>query len=197
MNLLSSTLTKFDQLNADDPNTELLNGQPVGKELLYSQRMSERLKQFKPDASEVLQLAAHSQHIQRWKSPRSDYPEGRSGYIKWRQDLGSFHASVATDVMREQGYSEDDCQRVTLLLQKKGIKRDDEVQCLEDVICLVFIEHYLLDFVNKYQDDYSQEKLFRIVQKTWKKMSAQGHDAALKLPLSDNLHALIKTALGL
>lgn len=194
---LRQCLSEFDQLNAQDPNSDTHNGAQVAKELLYSQRMTARLAVFNSGASELLKLAAHAQHIQRWKSPRSDYPEGRSGYMLWRKELGAFHAEVASNIMRAHDYSEADCLRVAELLQKKNLKRDAEVQCLEDVICLVFIEFYLLDFVHKYSDSYSEEKLFKIVQKTWKKMSPSGHAAALELPLDNDLLELIKRALNL
>lgn len=190
-------LDEFDQLNAQDPNRDTHNNNQVPKELLYSQRMTARLAVFNPSASELLKLAAHAQHIQRWKSPRSDYPEGRSGYMLWRKELGAFHADVATSIMRKHQYSDNDCERVAELLQKKNLKRDDDVQCLEDVICLVFIEFYLLNFVHKYSDSYSEEKLFKIVQKTWKKMSPIGQASALELPLDSNLLTLIKRALNL
>ena len=192
---LDVTLKLFDQLNAQDPNTEIIEGVQIAKELLYSQRMSARLKQFNPHASELLQLAVHAQHIERWKSSRNDYPEGRTGYLKWRQELGQFHAQCASRVMAEQGYSDSDCARVCELLQKKNLKRDAEMQCLEDVICLVFIEHYLLSFVKKHSAGYSEEKLFKILQKAWKKMSPAGHAAALQLPLDKQLLNIIKSAL--
>ena len=192
---LDVTLSIFDQLNAQDPNTEIIEGEQVAKELLYSQRMSARLKAFNPCASDLLQLAVHGQHIERWKSPRSDYPKGRIGYLKWRQELGQFHAQCASRVMAEQGYSHSDCARVCELLQKKNLKRDSEMQSLEDVICLVFIEHYLLNFVKRHSEDYSEEKLFNILQKAWKKMSPAGHSAALQLPLDEQLFNIIKSAL--
>jgi|TARA_B110000116_G_C16731220_1_gene533810 hypothetical protein len=194
---LNTTLTLFDQLNAQDPNTEINEGKQIAKELLYSRRMSARLKVFNPSASELLQLAVHAQHIERWKSPRSDYPDGRVGYLKWRQELGQFHAQCASRVMTEQGYSDGDCARVRELLQKKNLKRDTEMQCLEDVICLVFIEHYLLNFVQKHSAGYSEEKLFKIVQKAWNKMSPAGQAAALLLPLDKHLFNIIKSALGI
>ena len=120
---LDATLALFDQLNAQDPNTEMSEGVQIAKELLYSRRMTARLKEFNPNASELLQLAVHAQHIERWKSPRNNYPEGRTGYLKWRQELGQFHAQRASRVMTEQGYSEGDCARVCELLQKKNLNQ--------------------------------------------------------------------------
>lgn len=197
MNLLASTLAVFDQRNSEDPNIEIIDNVKTPKELLYSQRMSAQLAAFAPNASEVLQLAARAQHIQRWTIARSEYPEGRRGYKQWRVRLGEFHAQTASKIMAEQGFDAKQCHRITELLQKKNLKSDDEVQCLEDVICLVFIQFYLLDFVEKHQNDYSQEKLFAIVKKTWAKMSAKGQQAALQLPLEQNLLAIIKLALGI
>lgn len=191
MNRFEQTLAAFDAANAQDPNTDLINGQPVARELLYSQRMTEALHKFLPGASENLQLAARSQHICRWKIPRSDYPMDRQGYKKWRLDLAVFHGETAGKIMADNGYDDESIQRVKDLLLKRSLKRDDEVQALEDVICLVFLEFYLADFAAK----HDEEKLIDIIQKTWNKMSETGHAAALQLPLSPSLLALITKAL--
>lgn len=180
----------IDEANQQDPNLD--QGKP--KEWLYSERMSERLAQFEPGASELLQIAARGQHIERWTSARSDYPEGRTGYKQWRAELGLYHAKRVAELMAAAGYTEEDCTRAKYLVQKRGLGRDSETQCLEDVICLVFIEHYMADFAAK--SGYSEEKLIDIIQKTWKKMSDKGHEAALALPLADELEALIGKALA-
>jgi len=65
------------------------------------------------------------------------------------------------------------------------------VQLLEDVICLVFLEHYFHEFGQK----HSEEKLLPIVQKTWKKMSERAHDAALQLEYAPEDRSLIEKAL--
>ena len=66
---------RFDAANAEDPNTELVEGQSVAKEVRYAQRMSAWLQQLVPDASEVLQLAARAQPI--WKAICSILPLSR------------------------------------------------------------------------------------------------------------------------
>lgn len=185
-----NTLQSIDEANRQDPNLD--QGQP--KELLYSERMSQRLAIFESDASELLQIAARGQHIERWTSARSDYPEGRTGYKQWRAELGLYHAKRVGEIMQASGYCEEDCDRAKYLVQKRGLGRDPETQCLEDVICLVFIEHYMADFAAK--SGYSEDKLIDIIQKTWKKMSEKGHAAALALPLADDLKALIGKALA-
>jgi hypothetical protein len=189
---LENTLAAFDAANKQDPNTELIADQAVAKEWIYAQRMSAQLAKFYPHASEVLQLAARSQHICRWKIPRSDYPMDRAGYKKWRLDLAQMHGDIAGDIMAEQGYDETMITRVKDLLLKRGLKRDDKVQVLEDVICLVFIEFYLEDFAAK----HDEVKLIDIIRKTWNKMSPNGHAAALQLPLSEEMLALVTKALS-
>ena len=193
-NHLSLVLEKIDEANALDPNQEACpsSEQLVAKELLYGQRMSEQLSLFAPEASEHLQIAARAQHIERWKSPRSDYPEGRAGYKKWRAELSLFHANRVVELMMEVGYAEDACERVKFLVQKRQLRQDAETQTLEDVICLVFLQYYLADFTAKHQE----EKLIDVIQKTWKKMSDTGHQAALKLPLPQDLLSLVTKALG-
>lgn len=184
-------IARFDTLNAEDPALETVQGREVPGELLYAQRMSERLVQFAPEASEALCLAARCQHIQRWKIPRSDYPMNRPGYKRWRLDLAAMHAQIADQVLEEAGYQQDIRDRVGMMLRKEKLKRDDEVQCLEDVICLVFLEHYFTAFAAK----HAREKIISIVRKTWNKMSAQGHAAALRLPLGETELALVEAAL--
>ena len=191
MNRLENTLAAFDAANAQDPNTEIVNGKEIPKELVYSQRMTEQLYKFLPEASEALQLATRSQHICRWKIPRSDYPMDRQGYKKWRLDLAVFHGETAGKIMEENGYDEQLIQRVKDLLLKRSLKRDEEVQALEDVVCLVFLEFYLDDFASK----HDEAKLIDIIQKTWNKMSEAGHASALKLPLSDAMLSLVTKAL--
>ncbi len=191
MNRLEKTLAAFDAANAQDPNTEIVNGKEIPKELIYSQRMTEQLYKFLPEASEALQLATRSQHICRWKIPRSDYLMDRQGYKKWRLDLAVFHGETAGKIMEENGYDEQLIQRVKDLLLKRSLKRDEEVQALEDVVCLVFLEFYLDDFASK----HDEAKLIDIIQKTWNKMSEAGHASALKLPLSDAMLSLVTKAL--
>ncbi len=191
MNQLDRTLAAFDAANAQDPNTEIVNGQAIAKELIYSRRMTEQLHKFFPGASEELQLAARSQHICRWQIPRTQYPMDRQGYKKWRLDLAAFHGETAGSIMQTQAYNQEAIQRVKDLLLKRSLKRDAEVQALEDVICLVFLEFYLEDFAVK----HDESKLIDIIQKTWNKMSDSGHTAALKLPLSNAMLALVTKAL--
>lgn len=190
---LSVSLLQIDEANSQDPNTETcaVSGKTYPKELLYAQRMSEELLAFAPNASEHLQIAARAQHIERWKSPRDSYAEGRAGYKKWRAELALFHAESAAKIMQASGYPPEDCDRVKFLIQKRQLHRDKETQILEDVICLVFLKYYFGSFANKHHEN----KVIDIVQKTWKKMSDSGRQAALKIEFPRKLSLLINKAL--
>ncbi len=192
--LFTRCITLFDEANSRDPNIEVSGGQSVPKELLYAQRMSDTLAGFAPEASFALRLAARAQHIERWTSPRNSYPEGRTGYKQWRSELLLYHARRAGELMAEAGSTAEDIARVQYLIQKRSMARDPETQCLEDVICLVFIEHYLAEFAVK--SGYDEGKLIDIIQKTWVKMSPKGQAAALKLPLEPDVAAVIGRALA-
>ncbi|MEK7303301.1 MAG: DUF4202 family protein [Pseudomonadota bacterium] len=82
----------IDAANSEDPNRETSAGKEWPKELLYSRRMSDMLERYASDADDAMKLAVRAQHIQRWKSPRSDYPMDRKGYHQWRAGLNKFHA---------------------------------------------------------------------------------------------------------
>ncbi|MBP6759874.1 MAG: DUF4202 domain-containing protein [Flavobacterium sp.] len=183
----------IDAENAQDPNSEIYQSKTYPKELLYSNRMYERLMSFHPNASEEVQIATKAQHICRWKMPRETYPMDRVGYLKWREDLKKFHAKTTAEILEKAGYSQEFIDRVSFLIEKKLLKKDEETQLLEDVICLVFLEHYFDPFVQK----HDREKMKNIILKTWNKMSEAGHQEALKINFSDTNLQLIKDALGL
>ena len=172
-------LDRFDALNAQDPHTDLVEGRPEPRELVYARRMTQWLHRLEPDASAALQLAARSQHLMRWHISRETFPKDRAGYIRWRTTLYDFHADRAAEVLREVGYDDAMIDRVRSLIRKQNLKTDPESQTLEDVICLVFLENYFAQFAR----DHDEEKLLKILRKTWRKMSDRGHAAAMKLNL--------------
>ena len=182
-------MARIDAVHAEDPETDA-SGQP--KELVYARRMSAWLEKLSPDASEPLRLAARCQHIRRWALRRSDYPEGATGYRRWRVDEANSHALIAKDILGNAGYDEPGIRRVQALVRKEMLKRDPEVQLLEDVGCLVFLEHYFADFARK----HDEPTLLRILRKTWAKMSSGGHEAALRLELPKPLRAIVEKALA-
>ena len=189
---LQRALDAFDRANAADPNRESVDGRDVAKELIYGQRMSAWLSRLYPGASEALSLAARCQHIARWVTPRQSYPEGRVGYLTWRRDLKRYHAERAGQILGDLGYPEAVIARVQALVRKERLKQDEEAQALEDVVCVVFLAHYLADFSRQHETD----KVVEILRKTWAKMSPLGHRAALALPLDRALKDLVETALA-
>jgi hypothetical protein len=102
------------------------------------------------------------------------------------------HAQIAGDALREVGYDEAVVARVGQLLRKEGIKRDPEVQTLEDVACLVFLRWYFTEFAAEHDDD----KLVDILRKTWLKMSSRGRAAAGVLELGERGARLLGRALA-
>jgi len=190
--MVQKAFALFDAANAEDPNSEVFEGVSHPKELLYAQRMTAVLNQFEPDASEALQLTVRCQHIGRWEIPREAYEQNRIGYLKWRQDLKSFHALKAREILEEIGYDSDKIDRVCFLLLKKQLKRDRETQILEDVICLVFLKYYYDAFLIKHDDN----KIISILRKTWHKMSEKGQKSALAINFSERGEELIRRALS-
>ncbi len=196
--LLDKAIELIDQANNQDPNQVVdENGKQWPKELLYSERMTDMLRRFKPDADDVAHISIRAQHIRRWQSPRDAYPMDRQGYLQWRTQLYKFHAQNAADIMAEVGYDEESIERVKKAVGKKGIKVNPDTQLLEDVTDLVFIEHYMLEFAGKHPE-YSEEKWIDIIRKTWNKMSDEAHSFALagNIKLPEALVPLIQKAVA-
>ena len=187
----------FDTANAEDPNRESADACEYPKELLYARRMSEMLDRFAPEASEAVRLACRAQHIQRWKVSRQDYPMTPDGYQRWRTTLYKFHAETTGRLMLAAGYDQEMIARVKQIVGKRGLKINPETQMMEDVVDLVFIEHYMAGFVAQ-KPDYDEGKWLDIIRKTWRKMSARAHEFALagKIKLPEALAPLILKAVA-
>lgn len=183
--LFDKALQLYDAANSKDPNVENEDGKEVAKELLYSQRMLDMINRYLPEADDVAKLSVAAQHIERWKSPRSDYPMNRKGYHLWRTNLYKFHAETAAKYLAEAGYDEAFIERVKLAIGKKNLKTNKDTQILEDVAALTFIEHYMMAMYNNFPQ-YDEEKWIDIIIRTWKKMSPNAQQFALsgnvKLP---------------
>lgn len=186
-------IAEFDRLNAADPVLEPSLAGPRPRLLLQAERLSRWVERLNPEASEALRLAARCQHLERFRIPRDSYPEGRTGYLRWRTELGRFHAERAATVLAELGYEADSIERVKRIVTKQNLHSNPDSQTIEDALCLVFLEFEFEAFLAKYPD---ADKAVEILQKTWKKMSARGHAAALALPLPEAGKALVARALG-
>ena len=182
----------IDEENSRDPNHELLDDKAVPRELLYSQRLTDWVLRLEPNASEALRLAARSQHIARWKIPRNSYPDGRAGYLKWRNDLKHFHADLTAEILRNTRYNDSTITRVRALNLKQGLPTDPEAQTIEDALCLVFLQYQFSELAAK----LSPEKVVNALRKSWNKMSDKARRAALELPFDEREKSLLQQALA-
>lgn len=189
---LQRVLYAIDEANKKDKRKEILNGASWPKEYLYSSRSSKILEKYWPNSDELLQIAIRGHHIERWHIPRDEYPMDRKGYLQWRTKLKLHHSKVLGEIMKTYDYSNDEIKVVQQMVMKTKLKTDPATQTLEDVICLVFLTHYLEDFIFK----HSREKVISIIQKTWAKMSEKGHQFALTIDFSTSAGDIVKQALS-
>jgi len=189
---LARALERLDALHGEDPRTVQVDGETLPHELHYARCMSAWLERVAPEASEALRLAVRAQHLQRWQIPRDDYPRDRPGYLAWRRDLGRRQADMAAEVLRDVDYDEATCERVARLIRKEGLRRDPETRALEDTACLVFLDNEFAEFATRHDED----KILRILRKTWAKMSPRGHELAMTIDLPGEAKALVQRALA-
>jgi hypothetical protein len=194
---LARALAAIDAANEDDPTLITVRGVEQPKELAHAALVTEWVQRLDPAPSDALLLAARAHHLRRWVIPRSSYPAGRAGYLRWRAAQHDQHADDVARLLRDAGYDATTVARVQDLVRKRGLgrdatRRDAEVQVLEDALCLVFLETQLSELADRFDDD----KVVDILRKTAKKMSEQGRAATADVELDDRSRALVARALA-
>lgn len=192
----AAAIRAIDSANALDPTRLLVGGVERPKELVHAELVTAWVRRLRPDASEALLLAARGHHFRRWTVPRTSYPTGRNGYLRWRRALHRQQARELSELLAQCGYDDPTVARVAALVRKEGLGRDDaaadpDVQTLEDAMCLVFLETQLADFASRHDD----AKLLGVLAKTAKKMSPDAIQRAQELPLDEDARALLARAL--
>jgi Domain of unknown function (DUF4202) len=187
----------IDAANADDPVRIIVRGEERPKELAHAELVTEWVRRLDPAPTDELLLAARAHHLRRWVIPRSSYPTGRSGYLRWRKAEHAQHAEDVARILDAAGYGDAAVTRVQDLVRKRGLgrdpaTRDPEAQTLEDALCLVFLETQLTDLASRHDDD----KMIDILRKSAAKMSEQGLDAAGEIELDERGRSLLERALA-
>ena len=190
---LAQALAAIDAANAADPNTITYGGEEQPKELCHSRLATEWLDRLAPEATEAQKLAARAHHLRRWEIPRDSYPKDRAGYLRWRTELGRFHAEETAKLLAEAGYDAETIERVKAIIRKRNLKGDPEVQTHEDVLCLVFLSTQL----DMFAADLETEKLIEVLAKSLNKMSEEGRQQALRLSLNNAQRGILARALSL
>lgn len=189
---IEKAMELFDAYNKQDPNFITWDGIAYPAEYFYAMQLYGWVKKLEPQAGEDLLLASRCQHIGRWKIQRNQYPAGKAGYYKWRNDLAKFHADMAGQLLAEAGYHQEEIKAVKHILLKENLRKDEVVQVMENALCLVFLQFQYEDFITKHDD----QMVIRILQKTWRKMTGPGREAALSLGFVERGKKLLMIALG-
>lgn len=189
---LQRALEAIDAANAADPNRITVAGQERPKELAHAEMVTEWVRRLRPGASEALLLAARAHHLRRWTVPRSSYPDGRAGYLRWRRDLHERHAAETARILEEAGYGQEEITRVADIVRKRNLKSDPEVQTLEDALCLVFLQTQFGELSSRLE----RAKMVEVVRKTLAKMSDEGRRQALGVELEPDDAAVVEEALA-
>jgi hypothetical protein len=185
-------ISAIDTANADDPIRITVRGEERPKELAHAELVTEWVQRLDSEPSEELLLAARAHHLRRWTIPRSSYPEGRAGYLKWRKALHEQHAKDVAGILRDVGYDDAAIGRVQDIVRKRRLGKDPDVQVLEDALCLVFVETQLHDLAARIEPD----KMVDVIRKTLIKMSDPAKELALEIEIDPSDRELLDQALN-
>ena len=189
---LSAALAAVDAANAGDPHTIEIAGVVRPKEQAHAEMMTEWVERLDPDADDAQLVAARAHHLRRWALPRSDYPEGRAGYLRWRTAQAKRHAAEVAEIVVAAGYDDDFAADVSAIVAKKGLATDPRVQTHEDALCLVFLQTQFDELADKLGDDHMAE----VLAKTLAKMRPAARRIAQDLELSPRAAVLLDAAVS-
>jgi hypothetical protein len=187
---LARAIAAIDAANHDDPNRILVRGEIRPKELAHAELVTEWVTRLRPDPSEALLLAARAHHLRRWISPRTSYPEGRAGYLRWRRDQSQRQAADVGALLDGAGYDELTIERVQAIMRKRDLGSDPDVQALEDAMCLVFLETQCDEMAARLDRGH----LVQVLRKSIAKMSPEGIALVAQVPLSAKAQDLVSEA---
>lgn len=185
---LADALHAIDQANAADPNQH--EDEPLA--LAQGRRASAWLESLDAAPTTELALAVRAHHLRRWEIARSDYPEGRAGYLRWRRDNKRHQAESLADIMQEQGFDRASIDRARDLLSRTALANDPETQTLEDVACLVFLETQFDALIKRFE----HEHMVQVVAKTLRKMSGDAIELAGAIPVSHGGERVLADAIN-
>ena len=185
-------VSAIDAANSADPHTVTVNGSTMPLALAHGTRAMSWALHLAPQADETILLAVRAHHLRRWEVPRQTYPAGKPDYLRWRRDQKARHAVDVAVIMTDAGYEQPIIERVQSLIRREHVSTDIDVQLIEDVACLVFLETQFADFAAA--NDHL--KVLDIVRKTARKMSPVGLAAVADIGLGEHELAIIGEALS-
>lgn len=185
------TAAAIDAANADDPDQAVVGGVRGPLQQTLGRIAADWVDRLDPAARPAQRLAARAHHLRRWELPRSDYPEGRAGYLRWRTAAKTRHASDVGRLLSDEGWDDEVVAEVGRLIRKEGLGRVPEVQVHEDAVCLAFLTVQLDEAAELMGD-----KTVGVLRRTAAKMSSQALAHVADLPLSDQGRLLLAEALA-
>jgi hypothetical protein len=181
-------IRRIDDIHTIDSSIEIIDGDKIKAELLYSNRMLAILEKVEPNSSNELKLAAKCQHMSRWSIPRTTFPMDKKGYYQWRAAVMEYQLKVTSVVLQDSGIDNDSIAVIVAALKNKADKTNVNASIIEDTACLTFIKWYLVSFAGQFE----AEKAKGILVKTAKKMSERGLDLISQIDLDPAVLDILK-----
>ena len=189
---LAAAFEAIDAANSADPTSVEVRGGLEPLALAHGRLATLWVDRLSPDAGEAVQLAARAHHLRRWEVPRSSYPEGRAGYLRWRRDQKARHAADVEALLVAAGFDRDTVGRVQVLIRRESLADDAEAQVIEDVACLAFLETQLGAVARRLDPTL----MTSVIVKTARKMSPAALALVGDVPLSGADRDLLLAALA-
>ena len=172
-----AAIAAIDAANADDPETIVVGDRVRPKEQAHAELACGWVLALDPEATDEQLFAARAHHLRRWELPRSDYPDGRAGYLRWRTEQKRRHATAVGEILTRAGYGQPVADRVGAIIRKQGLADDPQVQTHEDALCLVFLSTQFGPVADQLGDDKTLDVLAKTMQQDERRRHRRGRRA--------------------
>jgi hypothetical protein len=187
--MFDAAVAQFTAIGATDPRRVIWEGRELPRQLGEAACLLYYVNRLQPAPSLALVLATHCQHLRRFAYPRSEFPEGRDGYLNWRKQAAQRSAEEARRILDGVGFGGPIIEQVLAIMTKQDRRHNLDCQTMEDALCLAFFRLDAPEFSTKHAAD----EVTRILRRTWLKMSEHGQAVALAEPFVEPLRLALQT----
>lgn len=181
-------IERFLAIGAGDPRRRDEAGVSEPHQIVEGRLFGHYVRRLVSEPSLALHLACYCQHLGRWLMPRTDFPEGREGYLRWRKAASKRSAEQVREILESTGCPNALVAAVVAIVAKEGRTLGSDTQHMEDALCLTFLRLDAPDFAAAHPLD----EVMRVLQRTWRKMSPAARRLALAEPFLPDVQALLR-----
>ena len=175
------------EVQRDDPTATEVGGLAGPREWVHGELRLRWMSELVAAPTWSVRLAVRAAHLGRYNVARTGYPQGRAGYLRWRQALYDIQADRVYEILLAAGAPRVDAEHARALVGKSLLGQHPDAALVQDTLALVFFEADAAALLARTAPEVAQ----RAVRKTLVKMSRAGREALGRARLAPEVAAAV------